>query len=264
VDLQLSGKVAMVAASSRGLGRACAIGLAREGVKLSLAARSAQALATVADEIREETGSDDVLTVPTDVTQADQIQRWADQTLGRYGGVDILVTNAGGPPHGVWEDFLTDDAWIQAFELNMLSTIRMIRAVVPSMRERGGGRILNIQSSSVKAPIANLILSNTIRPGVAGLAKSLSRELAPDKILVNTVCPGAIYTDRLRSGTLDQAQRAGISEEEAIAARTSGIPLKRFGTPEEFANMVVFLASGRASYVTGSAIMVDGGSFSAI
>ena len=263
MDLQLSGKVAMVAASSRGLGRACAIGLAREGVKVSLAARSAETLAKVADEIREETGGD-VLMVPTDVTQGDQIQRWADQTLARYGGVDILVTNAGGPPHGVWEDFLNDEAWTQAFELNMLSTIRMIRAVVPSMRERGGGRILNIQSTSVKAPISNLILSNTIRPGVAGLAKSLSRELAGDNILVNTVCPGAIYTDRLRSGTLDRAQRAGITEEEAIAERTGAIPLKRFGTPEEFANMVVFLASGRASYVTGSTIMVDGGSFSAI
>jgi 3-oxoacyl-[acyl-carrier protein] reductase len=264
VDLQLAGKVAMVAASSRGLGRACAIGLAREGVKLSLAARSAEALAKVADEIREETGSDDVLTVPTDVTQGDQIQAWADQTYARYGGVDILVTNAGGPPHGVWADFLNDEAWTEAFQLNMLSTIRMIRAVVPSMRERGGGRILNIQSTSVKAPIDNLILSNTIRPGVAGLAKSLSRELAGDGILVNTVCPGSIYTDRLRSGTLDRARRAGITEEEAIAERSGVIPLKRFGTPEEFANMVVFLASGRASYVTGSTIAVDGGSFPAI
>lgn len=264
MDLQLTGKVAMVAASSRGLGRACAIGLAREGAKVSLAARSAEALAKVADEIREETGSDDVLIVPTDVTQPDQIQRWADQTLARYGGVDILVTNAGGPPHGVWEDFQSDEAWLEAFNLNFMSTVRMIRAVVPSMRERGGGRILNIQSTSVKAPIANLILSNTIRPGVAGLAKSLSKELADDNILVNTVCPGAIYTDRLRSGTLDRARRAGMTEEEAIAERSSAIPLKRFGTPEEFANMVVFLASGRASYVTGSTIMVDGGSFSAI
>jgi 3-oxoacyl-[acyl-carrier protein] reductase len=264
VDLQLTGKVAMVAASSRGMGRACAIGLAREGVKVSLAARSAEALAKVADEIREENGGDDVLAVPTDVTQADQIQRWADQTIERYGGVDILVTNAGGPPHGVWEDFLTDEPWIQAFELNMLSTIRMIRAVVPSMRARGGGRILNIQSSSVKAPIGNLILSNSIRPGVAGLAKSLSQELAADNILVNTVCPGSIYTDRLREGTEDRAQRAGISMDEMVSRATARIPLKRFGTPEEFANMVVFLASGRASYVTGSAIMVDGGSFSAI
>jgi 3-oxoacyl-[acyl-carrier protein] reductase len=263
VDLQLTGKVAMVAASSRGLGRASAIGLAREGVKLSLAARSAEALDKVAEEIREETGGE-VLTVVTDVTQADQIQRWTDQTMARYAGVDILVTNAGGPPHGTWEDFQNDEAWLEAFNLNFMSTVRMIRAVVPSMRERGGGRILNIQSTSVKAPIANLILSNTIRPGVAGLGKSLSRELAGDNILINTVCPGAIYTDRLRSGTLDRARRAGMTEEEAIAERSAAIPLKRFGTPEEFANMVVFLASGRASYVTGSTIMVDGGSFPAI
>jgi 3-oxoacyl-[acyl-carrier protein] reductase len=253
----------MVAASSRGLGRATAIGLAREGVKLSLAARSAEALGKVADEIREETGGE-VLTVVTDVTQADQIQSWADQTMAKYGGVDILVTNAGGPPHGVWEDFQNDEAWLDAFNLNFMSTVRMIRSVIPSMRERGGGRILNIQSTSVKAPIANLILSNTIRPGVAGLSKTLSRELAADNILVNTVCPGAIYTDRLRSGTLDRAQRASMTEEEAMAERSAAIPLKRFGTPEEFANMVVFLASGRASYVTGGTIMVDGGSFPAI
>ncbi len=263
MDLGLTGKVAMVAASSKGLGRACAIGLAREGAKLSLAARSAEGLQQVADEIREQTGGE-VLTVPTDVTQADQIERWGAQTFERFGGVDILVTNAGGPPHGVWEDFLSDEAWVQAFELNMLSTIRMIRMVVPSMRARGGGRILNIQSTSVKAPIPNLILSNTVRPGVAGLAKSLSRELADANILVNTVCPGSIYTDRLRSGTLDRARRAGITEEEAMAERTGTIPLKRFGTPEEFANMVVFLASERASYMTGVTVAVDGGASQAI
>ncbi len=264
MDLGLTGKVAMVAASSKGLGRACAIGLAREGAKVSLAARSAEGLAAVADTIREETGGDDVLTVPTDVTQADQIERWGAQTFERFGGVDILVTNAGGPPHGTWADFLSDEAWVQAFELNMLSTIRMIRLVIPSMRARGGGRILNIQSTSVKAPIPNLILSNTIRPGVAGLAKSLARELADDNILVNTICPGAIYTDRSRSGTLDRARRTGMTEEEAIAERAATIPLKRFGTPEEFANMVVFLASERASYMTGVTVSVDGGASQAI
>jgi 3-oxoacyl-[acyl-carrier protein] reductase len=263
VDLQLAGRVAMVAASSRGIGRACAFGLAREGVKLSLCARSGDELAKVAAQIQAETGAD-VLTVPTDVTRADQIRRWADRTIERFGGVDILVTNAGGPPLGAWEDFQSDEAWLAAFELNLLSTIRMIRAVVPSMRERGGGRILNVQSTSVKAPLANLILSNTIRPGVAGLAKSLSRELAADNILVNTVCPGAIYTDRLRSGILDHAERHGVSEEQAAAERAQNIPLKRFGTPEEFANVVVFLASPRASYVTGSTIAVDGGSVQSI
>jgi 3-oxoacyl-[acyl-carrier protein] reductase len=258
VDLQLAGQVAMVAASSKGIGRACAIGLAREGVKVSICARSADDLKRVADEIQEESGTD-VLAVPTDVTDPDQIQRWTDQTRERFGGVDILVTNAGGPPHGYWENFLSDEPWVDAFNLNLLSTIRMIRAVVPSMRERGGGRILNVQSSSVKAPIDGLILSNTMRPGVAGLAKTLSRELAPDNILINTVCPGAIYTDRLRSGIAATAKRMGVSEDEAAADRAKGIPLKRFGTPEEFANVVVFLASPRASYVTGSTIAIDGG-----
>lgn len=263
MDLQLAGRVAMIAASSKGLGRACALGLAREGARVSICARSAEELEATADQIRAETGAE-VLAVPTDLTDAAQIQRWADRTIAAFGGVDILVTNAGGPPHGVWADFQTDGAWLRAFELNLLSTIRMIRAVLPSMRQRGGGRILNIQSTSVKAPIPNLILSNTIRPGVAGLAKSLSRELAQDNILVNTVCPGAIYTDRLRSGVRDQAERRGISEEEAAAERAQNIPLKRFGTPEEFANVVVFLASPRASYVTGSTIAVDGGNVQSI
>lgn len=263
MDLQLDGRVAMVAASSKGIGRACALGLAREGVKVSLCARSEDDLEKVAEQIRTEAGVD-VLSVPTDLTKADQIQRWADQTLERFGGVDILVTNAGGPPHGAWQDFQSDEAWQAAFELNMMSTIRMVRAVLPSMRERGGGRILNVQSTSVKAPIANLILSNTIRPGVAGLAKTLSRELAADSILVNTVCPGAIYTDRLRSGILDHAERTGVTEEQAAAERAQHIPLRRFGTPEEFANMVVFLASPRASYVTGSTIAIDGGSVASI
>lgn len=253
----------MIAASSKGIGRACALGLAREGVNVSICSRNGDELNKVAEEVRAETGVE-VLTVPTDLTQADQIQRWADRTIERFGGVDILITNAGGPPHGVWDNFLSDEPWEQAFELNLLSTIRMIRAVVPSMRERGGGRILNVQSSSVKAPIAGLILSNTMRPGVAGLAKTLSRELAGDNILINTVCPGAIYTDRLRSGLTANAERLGVSEEKLATERASSIPLKRFGTPEEFANVTVFLASPRASYVTGSVIAIDGGAIQSL
>lgn len=258
MDLQLQGKVAMVAAASKGMGRACALGLAREGARVSICARNADELAQTARDIEQETGAE-VLAVPTDVTVPAQIQAWVDQTIQRFGGVDILVTNAGGPPRGYWEDFQDDAPWEQAFQLNLMSTIRMIRAVVPSMRQRGGGRIINIQSSSVKAPIDGLILSNTIRPGVVGLAKTLSRELADANILVNTVAPGRIYTDRLRGGILQLARTRGISEEEAAKESAQDIPLKRFGTPEEFANVVVFLASPRASYVTGSTIAVDGG-----
>src|SRR5436190_20604436 len=231
MDLELGGKVAMVAAASKGMGRASAMGFAREGARVSICSRDGGELEKTAREIADQTGAE-VLAVPADVTQADQIQAWVDRTIERFGGVDILVANAGGPPLGVWDDFLVDEPWQKAFELNLLSTIRMIRGVVPSMRERGGGRILSIQSSSVKAPIKGLILSNTIRPGVVGLLKTLSRELADDNILINTVCPGAIYTDRLRSGIAANAQRLGISEEQVAAERTRDIPLKRFGPPE--------------------------------
>lgn len=258
MDLELKDKVAMVAAASKGMGRASALGFAREGARVSICARNANELEKTAREIGEQAGRE-VLAVPTDLTDAGQIESWASKTIERFGGVDILVTNAGGPPLGVWDDFQSDEAWIKAFELNMLSTIRMIRAVVPSMRQRGGGRILNIQSSSVKSPIDGLILSNTIRPGVVGLAKTLSRELADDNILINTVAPGRIYTDRLRGGLVKRAQARGISEEEHAREEARSIPLKRFGTAEEFADMVVFLASARATYVTGSTIAVDGG-----
>jgi 3-oxoacyl-[acyl-carrier protein] reductase len=258
MDLELGGKVAMVAAASKGMGRACARGFAREGARVSMCSRSAADVERAGAEIREESGAE-VLAMAADVTRPEAIQAWVDRTIQQFGGVDILVTNSGGPPRGGWDDFQSDEPWVKAFELNLLSTIRMIRAVVPSMRQRGGGRILNIQSSSVKAPISGLILSNTVRPGVQGLAKTLSQELAADNILINSVLPGRIYTDRLRSGILHQVETRGISEEEAARESAKDIPLKRFGTPEEFADMVVFLASARASYITGSAIAVDGG-----
>jgi 3-oxoacyl-[acyl-carrier protein] reductase len=248
----------MVAAASKGMGRASALGFAREGASVSICARTATDLEATAAEIREQSGGE-VLAVPTDLTQADQIQTWVDLTIQRYGGIDILVTNAGGPPPGVWTDFQTDQAWQDAFNLGFMSVVRLVRAVAPSMRERGGGRVLTIQSSSVKAPIDGLILSNAIRPGVVGLYKTLSRELAQDNILLNVVAPGRIATDRLRSGMRHRAQQQGISEEEAVRRSAQDIPLKRFGTAEEFADMVVFLASARASYVTGSTIAVDGG-----
>lgn len=258
MDLELGGKVAMVAAASKGMGRACALGLAREGARVSICARDAGPLQETADEIGRQTGAE-VLAVPADVAQAADIQNWVDRTFERFGGVDILIANAGGPPPGLWDAFQTDEPWQKAFELNVLSTIRLIRAVVPSMRERGGGRILNIQSSSVKAPIEGLILSNTVRPGVVGLSKTLSRELAKDKILINTVAPGRIDTDRMKQLIGQRAASKGISEEEEARASTQDLPLKRLGTPEEYANVVVFLASARASYVTGTTIAVDGG-----
>lgn len=258
MDLGLAGKVVMVAAASRGMGRATAMGLAAEGCRVSICSTNAERLEQTAREIREQTGAT-VLAVPTDVTRAEAIQAWAERTIRELGGVDILVANAGGPPYGFFKDFQDDAAWQAAFELNLLSTVRMVRAVVPSMRERGGGRILAIQSSSVKEPIDGLILSNAVRPGVVGLLKTLSRELANDNILVNVVAPGRIFTDRLIGGIAARAKAKGISFEEEKVETAKDIPLKRLGTPEEFANMVVFLASERASYVTGSTVLVDGG-----
>jgi 3-oxoacyl-[acyl-carrier protein] reductase len=258
MDLELGGKVAMVAAASKGLGRACALGFAREGARVSICSRDQAELSAAAQAIQQQTGAE-VLAVPTDLTSAAAIDHWTQATLEQFGGVDILVTNAGGPPLGYWDNFQTDEPWQKAFELNVLSTIRMIRGVLPSMRSRGGGRILNIQSSAVKAPIDGLILSNTVRPGVVGLAKSLSRELADANILINTVAPGRILTGRLSSLFDHHAEAAGKTREQIMAERSADIALKRFGSPEEFADMVVFLASARASYITGSTIAVDGG-----
>ena len=257
MELGLKGKVAIVAASSKGMGKACALGLAAEGARVAMCARTEAELMAAANEVREKTKAE-VLAVPADVTKLADIQRVAAKTVEAFGGVDILVTNAGGPPLGVF-DQMADDQWQAAFELNLLSTIRFIREVLPYMRKKRWGRIINIQSSSVKQPIDGLILSNTIRPGVVGLSKTLAAALGKDSITINTVCPGRILTDRLRSLMEIRAGQAGKSLDEFLPQATADIPLGRIGTPEEFANMVVFLASERASYVTGVTVQVDGG-----
>lgn len=257
MDLGLTGKVAIVAAASRGMGKACAMGLAREGARVTMFARTEADVAAAAGEVREATASE-VLALAADVTRYGDIQRVVSRTAETFGGVDILVANAGGPPPGGF-DQVTDEEWQAAFELNLLSTIRLIREVLPHMRKKRWGRILNIQSSSVKQPIDGLILSNGIRPGVAGLSKTLAAELGKENILINTVCPGRILTDRLRSHMGGRARRVGKSFEEYLPTVTADIPLGRIGSPEEFADVVVFLASERASYVTGATIQVDGG-----
>lgn len=257
MELGLKGKVAIVAASSKGLGRACALGLATEGARVTMCARTEAELIAAANEVREKTKAE-ALAIPADVTKLADIQRVVMKTVEAFGSVDILVTNAGGPPPGVF-DQMADAQWQAAFELNLLSTVRFIREVLPHMREKRWGRIINIQSSSVKQPIDGLILSNAIRPGVVGLAKTLAIELAKDNILISTVCPGRILTDRLRSFVTHRAREAGKSFEEYLPTAVADIPLGRIGTPEEFANMVVFLASERASYITGVTVQVDGG-----
>jgi 3-oxoacyl-[acyl-carrier protein] reductase len=253
MDLGLTGKVALVTAASKGIGKACAMGLAAEGARVAICARSEADLKVAAEDIRAKTKAQ-VLAMPCDVTRAADVRALVDRVSAEYGAADILVASAGGPPRGDFSEF-TDEQWLQAFELSLLSVVRLVRAVLPAMQSRRWGRIITIQSVSVKQPIPGLLLSNAVRPGVAGLMKTLATDLGRDNVLVNTVCPGRILTDRFLGG---HAQ-TGKSVDEYLTAAAAEVPLRRIGTPEEFANMAVFLASERASYVTGLTIQVDGG-----
>jgi 3-oxoacyl-[acyl-carrier protein] reductase len=257
VDLGLTGRVALVTAASKGLGRAIATELASEGARVVISSRDEESLAQTASEIREETGAK-VEYRTADLTSGADIEALVAHAVDRFGGIDVLVNNTGGPPTGNFAD-LDDEAWDLAFRQIILSMVRCVRGVLPSMRERGGGRIVNVASTSVKQPIDNLLLSNVFRAGLAGLAKSLSLELAPDGILVNTLGPGRILTGRTESVDAGQAEAQGISVEEVRGQFAARIPLGRYGTPEEFARVAAFLASPANGYVTGQAVLVDGG-----
>jgi 3-oxoacyl-[acyl-carrier protein] reductase len=257
MDLGLKGKVAFVAAASKGMGKACALGLAAEGARVLMCARGEAGLKDAAAEVKQKTGAE-VLTVPADLSRAEDCARAVARAREAWGGVDVLVGNVGGPPPGPFEK-MTDAQWIQAFEQVHLSTVRLIRDVLPGMKAKKWGRILAIQSTSVKQPVDGLVLSNGIRPGVAGLFKTLAVELAKDGITVNLVLPGRIMTDRFLDHQKERAESGGRTLEAQIALSGMDIPMARVGTPEEFASMVVFLASERASYVTGTAVQVDGG-----
>ncbi len=241
MDLGLQGKVALVMAASKGLGRAVATELAREGARVVISSRDEDTLARTAAEMSEETGAE-VEHRGADITRAEDVGALVSHAADRFGGVDVLINNTGGPPAGTFDDF-DDEGWQAAFELVLLSLIRGVRGVLPTMRERGGGRIVNIASSSIKQPIENLILSNTFRAGIAGLAKSLSIELAPDGILINTIGPGRISTARSQSMDASRAEALGVSVEEVRGQVESQIPLGRYGTPEELARVAAFLAS---------------------
>ena len=258
MDLGLRDKVAIVMAASKGIGRACATALATEGARVTIGARGEQVLLKTAQEIQQTTGSR-VLAVPTDVTKAENMEAIVAATIREFGRIDILVNNAGGPPAGTFESF-GDAQWLAAFELNLLSAVRMVRLVLPYMRETGSGRIINIASTSVKQPIAGLLLSNSIRSGVVSMAKTLSVELAPDNITVNNVCPGRILTDRLRQlYHFDERRQQGESEETVLKEMARDVPMGRVGKPEELGALVAFLASQQAAYITGTTIQVDGG-----
>ena len=262
MELGLRGKVAMVAASSKGLGLGIARELAREGAMVSIGSRNEAEIFDAAEALAEETGTE-VLANVLDAENPDSILQWVENTNETFGGVEMLVVNAGGPPAGTFDDF-DDAAWQTAFELTLLSSVRMIRAVLPFMRQEGGGSILTITSCSVKEPIDFLLLSNVMRSGVTSLAKSLSQQLAPEKIRINNLMPGRIDTDRVQALDVMNAKACGCSVEEIKASVEQGIPLGRYGTIEEFGRLGAFLLSDAASYITGQTIAADGGSIKTV
>jgi 3-oxoacyl-[acyl-carrier protein] reductase len=249
--------VALVAGASRGLGLAVARALAAEGAHVSMLSRDEPSLRSAALEIERASGRQ-VFAQAGDVSRVETVERWVADTHGRFGGVDLLFSNSGGPPAGPALGF-DDAAWRAAFELLVLSIVRLVRASVPLMRERGGGSILMSTSSSVKEPIPNLALSTTLRASVAAFAKTLALELAPERIRVNQLVPGRIDTDRVRQLDEISGGKLGISADEQRKRSMAAIPLGRYGEPAEFGRAAAFLLSDAASYVTGATLQVDGG-----
>jgi 3-oxoacyl-[acyl-carrier protein] reductase len=257
MDLGLQDRVALVAASSQGLGKAVALGLAKEGTKLALCARTERTLEAAAEEIRREAGVE-VMARALDVTVYDEVRRFVGDTVQRFGRLDICVANAGGPPSKTFAETTIED-WEAAGRLNLMSTVYLAREALPVMQQRRWGRFIAITSVTVKQPVEGLILSNAVRSGVSGLVKTLANEYGPHNVLVNNVCPGYTATARLISLTATLAGKEGVTPREIEERWARQAPLRRIGQPEEFANLVVFLASERASYITGASIAVDGG-----
>lgn len=257
MDLGLKGKVVVVGGASKGIGKATALVFAREGAKVAISARDPDMLQGAAEEIRKETGAE-ILPIPGDLSQVEATEQFIDETVEHFGTVHVVVANTGGPPMGGF-GAMSDADWENAFALNFLSTVRLFRKALPHMQKQNWGRLLSVMSMSVKEPIDGLILSNGIRPGVVGMAKTLSREVGKHNITVNTILPGRILTDRLKGGIAARAQRMNKSLDDALKDSAADVPLNRIGDPEEMANVIVFLASEAASYVNGVSIQVDGG-----
>ena len=262
MDIGLKDKVVMIAAASRGLGFGIARAVAMEGAKVSIASPTESRISEAASNLRKETGAD-VVSHVFDARDGQAILDWHHNTCSRFGGVDALVVNAGGPPTGGFDDFIDED-WQDAYELTLLSSVRMIRSVLPSMRRRGGGSILTVTSSSVKEPIDILLLSNVMRSGVTSLAKSLSTQLAHEGIRVNNLVPGSINTDRLRENVEIRANKLSIPYDKHWEELSQLVPLGRFGEADEFGRAAAFLISNAASYITGETLVVDGGAMKTV
>lgn len=256
MELGLGGKVALVAASSRGLGRAVAEELATEGARLVICARGRNELEAAREAIAERGG--EVVAVPADVGEPEEVERVVAMGLEAFGKIDILVTNCGGPPSGPFEQHGPED-WAKAVRETLDSAVNFARAVLPGMKERGWGRIINITSIAVKQPVDGLILSNSIRAAVTGFARTLANEVGGTGVTVNNVMPGFTWTDRVEDLAVRSAEARGATRDEVVAAWEAEIPLGRLAEPREFAALVAFLTSDRASYITGTSIPVDGG-----
>ena len=257
MNIQVDGKVFMVAASSKGLGFGIANELAKNGAIVCIASRTKEDIEKAAEKLRKESGAIVHASV-LDVSNAESISRWVSEVETAFERIDGLVVNAGGPPPGNFDDF-DDNTWQAAFNLTLMGTVRLIRGVLPVMRNSGGGSILTVTSMSVKEPINRLLLSNVFRSGVTSLVKSLSTELAKNNIRVNNLMPGRMDTERLRALAKNNAALNGISEEEMNQQMASDIPLGRYGTIDEFGKAGAFLLSPAASYITGVSLAVDGG-----
>lgn len=257
MELGLKGRGVIVAASSQGMGRAAAELFAREGAQVAMCARTQKPLQEAADQIRAETGAE-IYAEPLDVTDGAAVQRFVEQVSKRFGRLDVCVTNAGGPPAKNFLSVSTEE-WRKAVDLNFLSVVHLAKAVIPYMQRHRWGRIITITSISVKQPIDDLIMSNAVRAAVVGLVKSLSNEFGKDGILVNNVAPGYTATERLQELAGTRALAAGVTSEEIYQRWAAEIPVKRLADPKEVADVIVCLASERASYVTGQTLLVDGG-----
>jgi 3-oxoacyl-[acyl-carrier protein] reductase len=258
MNLELTSRVAMIAAASKGLGKACALALAAEGCHVSICARNSDELDQAANEIASRKQSAEVLSVVADVSSAADLDNWYQQTISRFGQVDILVTNTGGPPVARFMK-LSDEQWQSGVDSTLMNVVRLSRLVISGMQQRRWGRIIHLTSFVAKQPLDDLTISSTLRAGLSGLTKTMANQLGPDNITVNAVLMGHFMTDRQHQIAELRVKERGITSEQYFAEAAAMIPLRRIGDPQECADLVAFLASERASYLTGTSIQIDGG-----